>query len=127
MDLQKINDLFTTNTGIDLVSKIDEMGNELMNEKRFIRNQHLLVTTFIKKWNYRFDYETLSDARKNTYNEILIEQMLYTLENGDLTTWNGVDLSTGQVLEEQKITDRFISPLVRDLLITNGFLTRAIL
>lgn len=125
MDYQELLNEFQSQTGFDLASQVDDGSDEIDKPRRTLARQHILLQSFIKKHNIYFDYEKLSDKRKKEYREVLIEQVLYSLENEDLSTWNGIDGSN--VIDEKTLSDRQIGFFVKDLLYAKGFLSRAAL
>jgi hypothetical protein len=48
------------------------------------------------------------------------EQVLYILNNGDLTALSGINLDTGMTTEESKKRASSIAPLSKDILIDAG-------
>lgn len=52
--------------------------------------------------------------------EAMKEQVLYILNNGDLTALSGINLDTGMTIEESKKRASSIAPLSKDILIDAG-------
>lgn len=124
MDYTNITEMFLQESGHDLLSVIpDDGSNELNREERFIKKQFKVLQNYICKYNCYFDYNTLTEERKHQFDLILVDQLMFVVENGDLTNWNGFDLTTGA---DVNIEEKLIGPFVKGLLKSNGFLVAAL-
>lgn len=124
----EIVDLFTKETGFDLEATIpDDGSNEVNKGQRFVEKQANLLTTYIRRYNYTFEYRKCSNERKQALNSILVKQLLFACENGLPETFSGIDINTNSVIDADKIFLAHISPIVKSELQAQGFLYRGII
>ena len=86
------------------------------------------VSALIYRYIYRavpFRYKTeralaLESENRESILEAMKEQLLYMLNNGDLSGLSGVNIDTGVVIDAKRIRDAEISPIARDILVDSG-------
>ena len=57
--------------------------------------------------------------------DAMAEQLIYVLNNGDLSAFTGVNLDTGATIDPSRMRASEIAPLARDILITHGLASTA--
>ncbi len=86
------------------------------------------VSALIYRYIYRavpFRYKTeralaLEDENRFHILEAMKEQLLYMLNNGDLSGLSGVNLDTGIAIDANRLRDAEMSPIARDILVDSG-------
>lgn len=86
------------------------------------------VSALIYRYIYRavpFRYKTeralaLESENRERILEAMKEQLLYMLNNGDLSGLSGVNIDTGVVIDAKRMRDAEISPIARDILVDSG-------
>lgn len=117
-------DDFKSYTGIDL--EIELSGGDA---KAFIYRVEKRLEAYISANYYRIVDESwphLSDFQKEHYKLALIEQALYVLKNGDISTDSGYDPERGPVAQRGDLKSRVLAPNARDQLLLTGLIDRHI-
>ncbi len=86
------------------------------------------VSALVYGYIYRtvpFRYKTeralaLDDENRSYILDAMKEQLLYILNNGDLSGLSGINLDTGLSIDARKMRAAEISPMARDILIDSG-------
>lgn len=121
-----LNEDYVVNSmGIDLLRllKADEDPKRSSIVKRYLDRISMLVYNFIYSHcrNDIKDYVEFMLAKRENWREYiqqaLEEQLIYVTRNGDLTTYNGIDLYKGTKLQIKR--EDTISPNTKDIL-SNG-------
>ena len=123
MDLKKE---FENKYGLDLEEILPNAHFEQNKVKRFIDQQIELVETYCKSKNATFNYKNLTTARKEVFDNIVLDQMYWTLNTDDYSVVSGIDLTTGMSIPIIELTSRYISPTVQIKLKANGFCFRGL-
>ena len=123
MDLKKE---FENKYGLDLEEILPNAHFEQDKVKRFIDQQIELVETYCKSKNVTFNYKNLTTARKEVFDDIVLDQMYWTLNTDDYSVVSGIDLTTGMSIPIIELTSRYISPTVQIKLKANGFCFRGL-
>lgn len=123
MDLKKE---FENKYGLDLEEILPNAHFEQNKVKRFIDQQIELVETYCKSKNVTFNYKNLTTARKEVFDDIVLDQMYWTLNTDDYSVVSGIDLTTGISIPIIELTSRYISPTVQIKLKANGFCFRGL-
>ena len=117
---------FLEKYGLEL-NDVAPNGNFEQNKvKRFIDQQIELVETYCKSKNVTFNYKNLTTARKEVFDDIVLDQMYWTLNTDDYSVVSGIDLTTGISIPIIELTSRYISPTVQIKLKANGFCFRGL-
>ena len=99
-------------------SDVADIGNA---PERLLDRVSMQIYEWIYSVNpFRFRTEReLALHEKNRYFilEAMKEQLLYILNNGDLTAVSGVNIDTGMAIEEQRKRSSEVAPLAKDILI----------
>lgn len=123
MDLKKE---FENKYGLDLEEILPNAHFEQDKVHRFIDQQIELVETYCKSKNVTFNYKNLTTARKEVFDNIVLDQMYWTLNTDDYSVVSGIDLTTGMSIPIIELTSRYISPTVQIKLKANGFCFRGL-
>lgn len=123
MDLKKE---FENKYGLDLEEILPNAHFEQDKVHRFIDQQIELVETYCKSKNVTFNYKNLTTARKEVFDDIVLDQMYWTLNTDDYSVVSGIDLTTGISIPIIELTSRYISPTVQIKLKANGFCFRGL-
>lgn len=123
MDLKKE---FENKYGLDLEEILPNAHFEQDKVHRFIDQQIELVETYCKSKNVTFNYKNLTTARKEVFDDIVLDQMYWTLNTDDYSVVSGIDLTTGMSIPIIELTSRYISPTVQIKLKANGFCFRGL-
>lgn len=62
-------------------------------------------------------------AKRVAIRDAMAEQLVYVLNNGDLSAYTGVNLDTGATIDPNRMRMAEIAPMARDILITHGLAT----
>lgn len=115
MEQKEITDLFLNKYGISLNTYISQSNAEDQYPiKRIFERQKDLLSIYCRSFSHSFDYDKLSTRKKDKFNLLVLEQMYYILNNFDFSTLAGFDLGINSMLPLSEITNRFISPLVKE-------------
>lgn len=123
MDLKKE---FENKYGLDLEEILPNAHFEQDKVHRFIARQIELLETYCKSKNVTFNYKNLTTARKEVFDDIVLDQMYWTLNTDDYSVVSGIDLTTGISIPIIELTSRYISPTVQIKLKANGFCFRGL-
>ena len=91
---------------------------------RFLDRISIVIYTWIYSVNpFRFraerDLALNVNVRPFLY-EAMKEQVLYVLNNGDLSALSGVNVDTGMTVDERRKRSAMVAPLAKDILINGG-------
>lgn len=59
-------------------------------------------------------------AKRVAIRDAMAEQLIYVLNNGDLSAYTGVNIETGATIDPARMRAAEIAPLARDVLLTHG-------
>ena len=62
----------------------------------------------------------LDPAKRVAIRDAMAEQLVYILNNGDLSAYTGVNIETGATIDPARMRAAEIAPLARDVLLTHG-------
>jgi hypothetical protein len=62
----------------------------------------------------------LDPAKRVAIRDAMAEQLIYVLNNGDLSAYTGVNIETGATIDPARMRAAEIAPLARDVLLTHG-------
>lgn len=112
--------------GRDLEKELPDLDNVSNKVEAFlVRNEHLVESWLSYNYKYRFDirYDNVGDWQKYQYKLALLQQALYTLENGDIGSDSGYDRQSGVVAGRQTLNQITLSQRTLYHLEQGGFLT----
>ncbi len=99
-------------------SDVADIGNA---PERLLDRVSAIIYSWIYSVNpFRFRTErelALNEKHRCFILEAMKEQLLYILNNGDLTAVSGVNVDTGLTIEEQRKRSSEVAPLAKDILI----------
>lgn len=99
-------------------SDVADVGNA---PERLLDRVSMQIYEWIYSVNaFRFRTErelALKEENRPFLLEAMKEQLLYILNNGDLTAVSGVNIDTGLTIEEQRKRSSEVAPLAKDILI----------
>lgn len=126
MEENKIIEQFKEKFGIDL--NVYTSDNELDQDHvtRVYKRQQYLLETYCKSFNYNFNYDKLSNAKKEMFNDLVLEQIYYVLNNFDFSTLAGFDFGSNSSLPLAELRERYVSPIVKEQLKNSGFVYRGL-
>lgn len=122
-------DEFRIYSGIDLAQSLGESTNPSDQVNAFIfRIETLLENWLIANFFIRMtnEYPKLKDSQKEFYKIALMEQMIYVLRNGDISTDSGYNMQNGKVATPEELRKITISRNTIDALTRAGLLTTKI-
>ena len=122
-------DEFKEYSGIDLDMQLRDDDNPSEKGTAFLyrietRMEAFLNANFFKSVNV--EWQTFTDFQKEHYKLALMEQAIYVLRNGDISTDSGYDTDKGIVANGQALKGLSISPNAQDQLKMCGLWTRKI-
>ena len=126
MEENLIIEQFKEKFGIDL--NVYTADNELDQDHvtRVYKRQKYLLETYCKSFNYNFNYDKLSNAKKEMFNDLVLEQIYYVLNNFDFSTLAGFDFGSNSSLPLAELRERYVSPIVKEQLKNSGFAYRGL-
>jgi hypothetical protein len=62
----------------------------------------------------------LDAAKRVAIRDAMAEQLVYVLNNGDMSAYTGVNIDTGATIDPARMRAAEIAPLARDVLLTHG-------
>lgn len=127
MEQNEIINEFLIRYGINLNNYINVEDTDDQNPiERIFNRQRYVLEAYCRTFNTTLKYESLNDTNKEKINELVLEQMYYVLNNFDFTTLAGFDMGLNSSLPLSEITNRYISPIVKEELKNSNFLYRGI-
>lgn len=126
MEENKIIEQFKEKFGIDLNVYASTNGLDQDHVKRIYNYQKFVVEVFCKSFNHKFNYDKLSNARKEIFNDLILNQIYYVLSNFDFSTLAGYDFGNNSATPQEEIIKRIVSPIVKEALKAEGFLYRGL-
>ena len=122
-------DEFKEYSGIDLDATLRDDGNPSNKTNAFLSRIERRVATYLNAHFFRnvdVEYKKLSDYQKEHYKYALMEQAIYELRNGEISTDSGYDPEKGEVANVDNLSKLRIAPNAKDELITCGLWNRHI-
>lgn len=62
----------------------------------------------------------LDETKRKAIRDAMAEQLVYILNNGDLSAYTGVNLETGATIDPYRMRYSEIAPMARDILLASG-------
>ena len=62
----------------------------------------------------------LDESKRGAIRDAMAEQMIYILNNGDLSAYTGVNVETGATIDPYRMRASEIAPMARDILLVAG-------
>lgn len=96
------------------------------------RNEPNILLDRVSRQIYGYIYNTtitpkrkerelaLNPAYRVPLMEAMEEQLIYVLNNGDLSAYTGINIETGTAIDPARMRAAEIAPLARDVLLTHG-------
>lgn len=122
-------DEFKMYSGIDLAQQFKDNDNPSDQVNAFIFRTETLLENWINAHFFKVitnEYPKLTDNQKRLYKIALMEQMMYVLRNGDISTDSGYDITSGIIAKTEKISEIVIARNTIDALKTAGIITTKI-
>lgn len=122
-------DEFKIYSGIDLMQNFADNDNPSDQVEGFIFRIETLLENWINAHFFKTitsEYPKLTDNQKRLYKIALMEQMIYVLRNGDITTDSGYNMTTGKIADINDINKIIICRNALDALKCAGILTTKI-
>lgn len=127
MEQKQIIDEFLNRYGVNLNNYINVEDTDDQNPiERIFNRQVYVLETYARVFNATFKYTNLTNANKDKFNNLVLEQIYYVLNNFDFTSLSGFDMGTNTSMPLSEITTRYISPIVKDELKNSIFLYRGV-
>lgn len=126
MEENKIIEQFKEKFGIDLNVYASSNGLDQDHVTRVYKRQKYLLETYCKSFNYKFDYNKLSLPKQEMFNDLVLEQIYYVLNNFDFSTLAGYDFGNNSATPQEEIIKRVVSPIVKEQLKSSGFAYRGL-
>ena len=112
------------NIDLRVVLNTSDVADVANAPKNFLERVSALVYGYIYRhvpFRYKKERElALDDSIRGYICEAMKEQVLYILNNGDLSGIAGVNVETGMGAEQSKLRAAEIAPLAKDILIDSG-------
>lgn len=122
-------DEFRIYSGIDLAQNFSDNDNPSDQIEGFIFRIETLLENWINAHFFKVltsEYPRFSDNQKRLYKIALMEQMIYVLRNGDISTDSGYNVANGKVADINDINKVVICRNTIDALKTAGIITTRI-
>ena len=122
-------DEFKEYSGIDLDATLRDDGNPSNKTNAFLSRIERRVETYLNAHFFRnvdVEYKKFSDYQKEHYKYALMEQAIYELRNGEISTDSGYDPEKGEVANVDNLSKLRIAPNAKDELVTCGLWNRHI-
>lgn len=126
MEENLIIEQFKEKFGIDLNVYTSDNGLDQDHVTRVYKRQKYLLETYCKSFNYNFNYDKLSNAKKEMFNDLVLEQIYYVLNNFDFSTLAGYDFGNNSATPQEELIKRVVSPIVKEQLKSSGFVYRGL-
>jgi len=101
-----------SNSAISFIMRVEDRMDAWLNSNYF--------------QNVEVNYPQFSEYQKRHYKLALLEQTMYILRNGDLSTDSGYDPEAGVIASINTLKELSISPTAKDHLLQCGLLSRHI-
>lgn len=122
-------DEFKEYSGIDLEAQLKSDGNPSNTANAFLARIELRMEAFLNANFFRsvsVEFQKFSDFQKEHYKYALMEQAIYVLRNGDISTDSGYEQEKGKVAEPLYLKGISIAPNAQDQLAMCGLWCRKI-
>ena len=126
MEEKLIIEQFKEKFGIDLNVYTSDNGLDQNHVTRVYNYQKFVLETYCKSFNCNFNYEKLSNSKKEIFNDLLLTHIYYVLNNFDFSTLAGYDFGNNSATPQEEIIKRIVSPIVKEALKAEGFLYRGL-
>lgn len=121
-------DEFKEYSGIDLALELKPDDNPSNQIDAFISRVEGWLERYVNANYYRDvaeEFKQFTDYQKSTYKIGIMEQIIYNLRNGDISTDSGYD-DNGIHAKRPEIKELALAPNTKDCLVLCGLLTRKI-
>lgn len=118
-------DNFRMYSGIDLAEQFADNSNPSDQINAFIFRVEKMLEIWLSSHFFILindEYPKFNDRMKELYKLALMEQMIYMLRNGDISTDSGYDMNSGEVMTPNKLAERTISRNTIQILQSAGLL-----
>lgn len=115
--------------GMDLANMLKTDDNPSNTVDAFLYRLEVRLEAFINSNFYRnveFEYPKFTDYQKEHYKLALLEQAMYIIRNGDISTDSGYDMEEGVKATPKQLHSIIISPNCKEQLILCGLWCRKI-
>lgn len=122
-------DEFLSYSGIDLHQYFKDNDNPSAQVESFIFRTETLLENWINAHFFRLvdeDYLKFTERQKKLYKIALMEQMMYVIRNGDITTDSGYNMTSGKVADTEYLNKVIIARNTLDALKSAGIITTKI-
>lgn len=122
-------DEFKEYSGIDLDATLKDDSNPSNKTNAFIKRIENRMSAYLDANFYRNadkEYPHFTDYQKEHYKYALMEQMIYELRNGEISTDSGYDPEKGEVMNADRLKALIIAPNAKDQLCLCGLWCRKI-
>ena len=122
-------DEFFRYSGIDLNQHFSDNDNPSAQVDGFIFRIETLLENWINAHFFKLiddEFAKFSERQKRLYKIALMEQMIYVLRNGDITTDSGYNMTSGKIADTEYINKVLIARNTLDALKSAGIITTKI-
>lgn len=124
---QITNDEFKMYSGKDLTLYLTDSDNPSNEVSAFLYRKQLSIDTFLKAEMFKqIRYSMMSTDQKTHYKIAIMEQILYELRNGEISTDSGYDEEVGAIANIDYLKYISIAPLCKEHLMCAGLWSRKI-
>lgn len=124
---QVTNDEFKVYSGKDLTLYLTDSDNPSNEVQAFLYRKQLNIDTFIEAQMFKqIRYENMSDYQKQHYKVAVMEQIIYELRNGEISTDSGYDNEVGALSNVDYLTYITIAPETKRHLQVAGLWSRKV-
>lgn len=122
-------DDFKTYFGIDLAIELKDDDNPSNKVESFLLRIENRVIVFVNANYYRFiekEFSKFTNYQQEHFKYALLEQAMYVLRNGDISTDSGYDVEKGEVMNIERLKNITLAPNCMQELMLCGLLSRKI-
>lgn len=122
-------DEFKEYSGIDLDTQLKDDDNPSNKAEAFLNRIEVRMEAFLNAEFFRnvdVEFKKFTDFQKQHYKYALMEQAIYILRNGDISTDSGYDPEKGVITSAKNLKPLTIAPNAKDHLSLCGLWSRKI-
>lgn len=122
-------DEFKEYSGIDLDARLKDDDNPSDKANAFLMRLETRMEAFLNAnffRNVNVEFQSFTDFQKEHYKYALMEQGIYILRNGDISTDSGYDPEKGVVANQKSLRELTVAPNAKEHLALCGLWSRKI-
>lgn len=122
-------DEFKQYFGMDLSSTLESGDNPSNNANAFLKRIETRISAYLDSHFYRkvdTEFPNFTNYQKEHYKLALLEQAMYVIRNGDISTDSGYEPETGIIASREQLDQLVIAPNCKEHLILCGLWCRKV-